>query len=207
MSNKNDNKFGLQLRAFRKARGMTLAQLAAASNISTANLSKAENGKISPTYDVLEKLARGLDISFSDLVSEQGPASQAVASPAAGRISVNRGDFATTISTDQYDYTYLSADLKSKKMVPIIMRMKANAIESFGDLISHGGEEFLFVLRGIVDVHTEHYETIRLKKGESMYLDSSMGHAFIAAGKSDAEILTVATEPVDMTSGPLRGGK
>jgi len=191
----------LQLRAFRKDKGMTLATLAAAPDISTANISKAENGKISPTYDVLEKLARGLGITFSVLVSDRSPAGRTSVAPAAGRLSANQGERTPTISSSQYDYTYLSADLKSKQMVPIIMRLKANSIEAFGDLIRHGGEEFLFVLRGTVNVHTEYYEVIKLRKGESLYLDSSMGHAFVAAGKSDAEILTIATEPVTVNAG------
>jgi transcriptional regulator with XRE-family HTH domain len=198
----SNNIFGKQLRAFRKKNAMTLAQLSQASNISTASISKAENGKISPTYDVLEKLARGLGISFSELVSEQHPSETNSSSQHSGsglaRVSVNQGAPKVTISSAQYDYIYLSADMKSKKMVPIIMRLKAHSIETFGDLIAHGGEEFLYVLKGFVHVHTEHYQPKKLKKGDSMYLDSQMGHAFISSGKTEAEILTVATEPVSL---------
>jgi len=188
------NGFGTGLRQLRKQAGMTLAQLSKASNISTANISKAENGKISPTYDVLEKLARGLGITLSELVSaDQRTAANDL--PATARISIDQGAYPAPISSSQYDYIYLSTDLKSKQMVPIIMRLKANSIETFGELITHGGEEFVYVLQGSIEVHTEHYQPKKLRRGDSMYLDSRMGHGFIQSGKRSAEILTVATEP------------
>lgn len=188
------NEFGVGLRGLRKQAGMTLAQLSQASGISTANISKAENGKISPTYDVLEKLALGLGISLSELVSPVR-LTDSLNRSATARISINQASHPEPISTDQYDYIYLSADLKVKQMVPIIMRLKADSIESFGELIAHGGEEFIFVLSGNIEVHTEHYQPKKLRRGDSMYLDSRMGHGFLKSGKRPAEILTVATEP------------
>lgn len=135
-------------------------------------------------------------MTFSALVSEQVVGQATARESAQGRISVNQGRREVSISSDQYDYIYLSADLKSKAMVPIIMRLKSHSIESFGDLIAHGGEEFIYVLSGTVEVHTQYYQTKKLKTGDSMYLDSRMGHGFIAAGNIPAELLTVATEPV-----------
>lgn len=173
---------------------MTLARLSEVSGISKASLSKIENRKVSPTYDVLEKLARGLKITLSELVSHD-PYTTSKNTSSSARISVNQGESPPPVSSEQYDYVYLNADLKAKQMVPIIMRLKADSIESFGDLISHGGEEFIYVLRGSIEVHTEHYQPKKLKRGESMYLDSRMGHGFVQSGRQPAEILTVATEP------------
>ena len=66
---------------------------------------------------------------------------------------------------------------------------------AFGTLFSHGGEEFLFVLKGEINVHSAFYETVRLGQGDGVYLDSSMGHAYVSANGQDAEVLCICTEP------------
>lgn len=184
---------GDRVRALRKRLALTLVEVSARSGISTANLSKIENGRVSPSYDVLEKLARGLEITLSDLVSADPGALEDA--PGA-RYAPNQGALPEVLVTPQYDYAYLSAELLSKRMVPIIMRPRARTLDDFGPLLRHGGEEFIYVLRGTIEVHTEHYAPRLLKTGESLYLDSTMGHAFLWRGKAVAEILTVATEPV-----------
>jgi uncharacterized cupin superfamily protein len=76
-------------------------------------------------------------------------------------------------------------------MTPIIITVKARSRLDFGDLFSHPGEEFILVLEGALDFFSAHYETVRLNKGDSIYFDSSMGHANAAAGPEDAVILDV----------------
>ena len=39
---------------------------------------------------------------------------------------------------------------------------------------SHEGEEFILVLKGLVELHTEFYEPARLEAGDSAYIDSGM---------------------------------
>ena len=54
--------FGRRLKARRKARHLTLNELSNLSNVSASTISKVENGAVSPTYDVILKLARGLSV-------------------------------------------------------------------------------------------------------------------------------------------------
>ena len=49
------------------------------------------------------------------------------------------------------------------------------------------------MLEGAIEVHTEHYQPIRLQTGESTYIDSDMGHAYIAVSKEDALVLGVCS--------------
>jgi len=56
------------LRERRKARGMSLDQLAAASGVSRAALSQIETRKTNPSLGVLWKIAVGLEIPFADLL-------------------------------------------------------------------------------------------------------------------------------------------
>jgi mannose-6-phosphate isomerase-like protein (cupin superfamily) len=57
----------------------------------------------------------------------------------------------------------------------------------------HPGEEVLYVLEGEIEVHTEHYTSVRLGPGDCVYLDSSMGHAFISTQKDEALVFWVST--------------
>jgi quercetin dioxygenase-like cupin family protein len=80
-------------------------------------------------------------------------------------------------------------------MVPVLTRIRARSLADFGPLLKHSGEEFIFVLEGAIEVHTEHYQPIRLMTGESTYIDSDMGHAYIAVSRKDALVLGVCSSP------------
>ncbi len=69
-----DAKLAERLAAARAARGQTLDELAEASGVSRAMISKIERGESSPTAMVLGRLAAGLDVSLSSLFAEvEGP--------------------------------------------------------------------------------------------------------------------------------------
>ncbi len=58
----------------------------------------------------------------------------------------------------------------------------------------HSGEEYIYVLEGRVKVHTEFYDPVILEPGESIYIDSNMGHAYVAAdGCEEATVLGVCS--------------
>ncbi|MCP1711203.1 transcriptional regulator with XRE-family HTH domain [Kerstersia gyiorum] len=56
-----------KLRQLRKQAGLILQQLSERSGISASALSKIENGQLSPTYEKIAALARGLDINVGAL--------------------------------------------------------------------------------------------------------------------------------------------
>jgi hypothetical protein len=76
-------------------------------------------------------------------------------------------------------------DLRNKRMIPIFGRPRARTLEEFGELVRHAGEEFIFVLTGRVEVHTEFYEPVIVESGQCMYIDSGMGHAYLLAPGCD----------------------
>jgi uncharacterized cupin superfamily protein len=80
-------------------------------------------------------------------------------------------------------------------MVPILAKIHATSMEEFGPLLRHGGEEWIYVLRGEIEVHSEFYEPERLGVGDSIYLDSRMGHAYLSMTKSGPDILAVCSAP------------
>jgi hypothetical protein len=78
--------------------------------------------------------------------------------------------------------------------VPILTRIRAKSLSEFGDLVRHSGEEYIHVLEGSIIVHTEFYDPVILHTGEGIYIDSNMGHAYVAdEGCDEALVLGVCS--------------
>ena len=180
---------GAVLRALRDRRGWTLKEMSAETGIPLSTLSKVEHDRLTLTYDKLQQLARRLGLRMSELFAEDaGSSSQSVMA----RRSLGDIDHAVRVETPNYDYFYLCTELRRKRMIPVITRIRAKSPEQFGDLVRHPGEEYIFVLKGTIRVVTEFYDPLLLGEGQSIYLDSSMGHAYLAAeGCDEAAVLGV----------------
>jgi len=160
--------------------------------IPLSTLAKVEHDRLTLTYDKLQQLSERLKIRMSDLFAE--PSADVVESPVTARRSIGRLDRAIRVNTKNYDYYYLCAELRRKRMIPLITRIRAKSVAEFGELVHHAGEEYIYVLEGRVEIHTEFYDPLTLDTGESIYLDSNMGHAYVAAeGCEEATVLGICS--------------
>ena len=178
-------RIGERLAHFRRSKGLTLAQLSAETGISEATLSRAENALSPLNAHNLYILAKVLDV---DIVSFFRSDTEIFTR---GKRTVTRRGEGEVESTQRYDLELLCAELSAKRMVPSLNRVVARTLQEAGGLRAHEGEEFLYVLAGRVEVHTELYAPTCLSTGDSMYFDSNMAHAYVAAGNEPAEILVV----------------
>jgi transcriptional regulator with XRE-family HTH domain/mannose-6-phosphate isomerase-like protein (cupin superfamily) len=185
------SRLGAALRALRRQKGWTLAEVSRRTGFSVPTLSKVENGRLSLSYDKLIRVSEGLEVDIAQLFSPVNGA----AAPATitGRRSINKVGEGDLVGTRNYDYLYLSGDVTRKKFVPILTEVHAHSIEEFGELVRHAGDEFVYVLEGELEVHTELYAPVVLAAGESAYLDSTMGHAYVARGTSRCRLLAVCS--------------
>jgi len=176
------------LRALRHAHGLTLQQVSTRTGLALSTLSKVENHQMSLTYDKILQICDGLGIPMTELLTQDTAA-------AATRTRVSVAAPANTLvhDTPNYEYFYLSTDLTDKRMVPLIATVRARTLEEFGPLVKHPGEEFIYVVAGEIEVHTEHYAPLRLAAGQSCYIDSTMGHAYLAVGAGEARIVGVCS--------------
>ena len=181
---------GPKVRALRKDQRKTLSALSKATGLSISALSKIENDQVSPTFGNLMRLAEGLGISLSDLVMLDDQQHSASA-----RMTVSRKADTKFRSTPKYDMYALCADLRHKRMTPLIERVEVDDPSKMDGLIAHAGEEFFYVLNGAIEIHTEHYSPVSLNEGDNAYLDSSMAHTLVAVGGGDADILMVWLGP------------
>lgn len=182
---------GSVLKAIRTRRGWTLAEVGRRTGFPVSTLSKMENDRVSLTYDKLVRLSSGLGIDISLLFGES--AEEAAPSTSHGRRSITRAGEGRLIDSPNYHHLYAAADLLNKRLIPIVVEHRARSLEEFGELVRHAGEEFVYVLEGEVDVHTSLYAPVRLKPGDSIYLDSTMAHGYVAASPGPCRVLAICS--------------
>jgi transcriptional regulator with XRE-family HTH domain len=191
LPDRSKSKPGAILKALRKQRHWTLSEVSKRTGLPVSSLSKLENDKGSMTYDTLLRLCDGLEIDiglfFNTANSDQLP------QEVTGRRSITRAGEGKSIETTNYNYFYLTSDFLHKRMIPMIGDIHARSLDTFGTLITHPGEEYAYVLEGSVDLHTSLYAPLRLERGDSIYFDSTMGHAYINVGDGTCRILSVCT--------------
>lgn len=181
-------KLGDRVRSLRSELGWTLEYLAERSGVSRSSLSKLERNQVSPTYDVIQRLAKGFGMSIVEFF-DGAPKSAAMARRAV--TFVGEGKY---VEGRGYIYKSLCDDLYHKRMIPFRARILAKTLEEAGGYVRHTGEECIFVLSGEIELHTEFYKPLRLKAGDTVYIDSSMGHACTKVGNEPAEIFWITVE-------------
>jgi transcriptional regulator with XRE-family HTH domain len=176
---------------------MTLAEVSARTGLAVSTLSKVENGQLSLTYDKLARLSEGLEVDIGVFFDPEPTLPATPPTPVTARRSITRRGEGLLVATPNYDYRYLCTDLALKGMVPILITIRARSTEQFASFSSHSGEEFIHVLRGTIEVHTEYYEPARLGPGDSLYIDSRMKHASLTTGRTSATVLNICCSPQD----------
>ncbi|GHF64380.1 helix-turn-helix domain-containing protein [Seohaeicola zhoushanensis] len=184
--------FGEKVRALRRGKGLTLQQVAERAGMAGSTISKIENSNLSPTFDGLLKLARGLDVDLSTLLDGEKPIGKRPVQ-VMGRLDVTRAADRVGYDASTYIYEPLAMGLKQKLIDATVVVVKARTVAEFEQLVTHPGEELVFVLTGAVELHSDLYAPIRLEAGDSAYYDAGMGHALISVSEEDATLLNIVT--------------
>ena len=195
-SGKSTPQPGSILKAIRHQRGLTLSQVRTLTGLPISTLSKVENDKLSLTYDKLTRLSEGLKVDighFFGAIDDVQPIEESAMRVVHGRRSITRRGEGSVIETDDYGYLYPATDLLHKQIIPIVIDVKSASLEEFGEFTRHEGEEYAYILEGTIEFHTELYTPVILEEGDSIYFDSAMGHAYVAASKPPCRILSVCS--------------
>jgi transcriptional regulator with XRE-family HTH domain len=182
---------GVALRVLRQNRGWTLADVSRKTGLPVSTLSKIENGKMSLSYEKLSRISAGLEVDIAELFAPR--VLKAAEDIPNGRRSITRAGDGLAIETENYGHLYPASDLLNKCFVPIVVELRARSLAEFGELIRHPGEEYAYVLEGSVEIHTDLYAPIVLHKGDSIYFDSGMGHAYLAAAPGTCRVLGICS--------------
>jgi transcriptional regulator with XRE-family HTH domain len=178
--------FSQKLKELRLASNMTLEELSGKSGVSISTISKIENQQQKPSFETVLRMARALKVNFVEMLEPSLPAARNLA-----RRAITRAPDAPVYPSAHYTYATHAAEITHKAMVPLIMKIKTREVPPPEEWSIHAGEEFIYVVDGILEFHTEQYAPAILYKGDSCYLDSTMRHAFVSKSANDALIVSV----------------
>ena len=176
---------GRRISDLRRSQNMKLADIANICGVSEATMSRIETGQTNISAHHLFLLVRELGIDIADFFDND-------ARPlTAGMRSVTRARTGDVHTLARYVSEVLSSDISHKEMHPAINHITADTLDEIGGLWSHPGQEFLYVLNGAVELHTDLYVPLTLNEGDSVYFEGSMKHAYLKSGEETATILVV----------------
>lgn len=175
-----EENLGVAIKNLRKNKKMTLKELSEITALSISFLSQLERGKSSATLNSLKKISLALDVNPS-LFFE---------SSLYDRNHVNQKKFVLErMAATPFFYKDLSDGIKRPAFSPLLVVMKPG--QNKGDLFSHDGQEFLYVLEGQLTVQIE--ETVKvLNPNESMMFDSNSSHYWYNYTDEDVRFLCVS---------------
>jgi DNA-binding transcriptional MerR regulator/quercetin dioxygenase-like cupin family protein len=179
-SNGKPGAIGAHLRQLRTRRGLSLAQVAENVGISVGFLSALERSQMSGSVGTLRKLARFYKTNILDFFDAKGVSGRHVR-PAQRKV-LEAGDGVRMELLAWGDAV----------MEPHLFRVAPDA--GSGESYSHEGEEFLYVLRGELEI-TVDGEEYRLRPGDSFYFESTTSHHWKNPGQKETLLLWVNTPP------------
>jgi XRE family transcriptional regulator, regulator of sulfur utilization len=163
------------LRQRRKARGMSLDDLARSSGVSRAALSQIETCKSNPTVGVLWKIAVGLGVPIAELIG----------APRSGVVVLRRGDAQVLRSADgKFESRPLTPAGASPFVELYELRLAARSIH-VSDAHSQGTHEVLVVLSGVCRMHVAE-ETHELSAGDAVAFPADRPHSYENPAGSEA---------------------
>ena len=159
----------VQVRRHRRARGMTVGELAVRAGISKAMLSKIENAQTSCSLTTLSRLADGLKIPVTALFRGMDADREAVFVPAGhGARIVRRG---TRVG---HDYALLGALRGAHKRMEAVLVTLTESSEVF-PLFQHSGTELLYMLEGVM-VYGHGDSRYTMRTGDALQFDGEGAH-------------------------------
>ena len=172
---------GQRFRRLRGKRGLSLAQVAKATGVSVGFLSALERGQMRSSIATLRRIARFYRTNILSLFEPAGENPRLVKPRQRKVLETTPG---VRMELLAWGHT---------AMEPHLFRVKPGG--GSGEAYAHEGEEFLHVLRGQFEIWLDGQQHYRLKRGDSLYFESSTPHRWKNPGQAEAWVLWVNTPP------------
>lgn len=162
---------GLEVRALRQTRRITVRELSQQTGLSLGMLSKIENGVTSPSLTTLQALAEALGVSVTQLFRRFDDTREAVHTKAGQGIETVRQG---TRAGHQYRLLgHLGANSGGVQTEPYLITLttSSDVFETF----QHDGLEFLYILEGRMRYrHGDRF--FELEPGDTLFFDADAPH-------------------------------
>ncbi|MDM0025727.1 helix-turn-helix domain-containing protein [Variovorax saccharolyticus] len=169
----------------RRAAGISAVELTKRSGVSRSMLSRIENGQVSPSVEMLDRLASGLGIPLSRLFADQRCRTDLSHVPSGKGLRVERlGEVA------DYRYELLGHVLSGNLFVePYLVMLEADAQPHV--TFQHPGLKFLYLLSGDSVVYRYGPRRVKLRVGDSLLFDATALHGIEDIGTRPVSYLSV----------------
>jgi transcriptional regulator with XRE-family HTH domain len=191
----NMNKIiGEKIKGLREIKNLSVEDIAERSGLSGIQINRIDRNEVFPSLAPLIKIARVLGVrlgTFLDDQQELGPVicRKKTVDEAEG---ISFSNNAKTVHKNM-SYYALSQDKSGRHMEPFLIDVQS-AEEADFVLSTHEGEEFIFVMEGVIEINYGK-ETYILEAGDSIYYDSIVAHHVHAGNEYPARILGVIYTP------------
>jgi DNA-binding transcriptional MerR regulator/mannose-6-phosphate isomerase-like protein (cupin superfamily) len=171
---------GSRLRKLRLKKGASLATVAMAIGVSVGFLSALERSQMSASVGTLRKLARYYKSNILDFYDTSEPTRHLVRPSGRKVLDAGNGVRMELLAWG------------NAVMEPHLFRIAPGS--GSGESYTHVGEEFIFVLKGEMQIFLRG-EEYRLKSGDSFYFESAVPHKWSNPGRTETVVLWVNTPP------------
>lgn len=184
---------GAKIKGLRESKELSLEEVAERSGLSVEQITRIEENIDFPSLAPLIKIARVLGVrlgTFLDDQTELGPVICRKTERDDASISFSNN---ATKARKHMEYHSLSKEKSGRHMEPFIIDIASSEGVDFV-LSTHEGEEFIFVLDGVVEINYGK-DTYILEEGDSIYYDSIVAHHVHAGNGGTARILGIVYIP------------
>jgi transcriptional regulator with XRE-family HTH domain len=181
---------GREVRAFRRQKETTVADLSAQTGISIGMLSKIENGNTSPSLTTLQTLANALSVPLTSFFRRFEESRQAVHTKSGEGLETDREG---TRANHQYNLLgHIGANASGVIVEPYLITLsdKSDIFPTF----QHGGIETIYMLEGEVD-YRHGDEVYSLAPGDTLFFDADAPHGPEKLVKLPARYLSIISYP------------
>lgn len=175
---------GMKIKALRQSKDMTLKVLSESSGLSIGFLSQLERGLTSVAIDSLEDIAKALDVELGYFITKQKVKNSVLMKSYEREVS--------QVISSKIIYYHLSQNLENKLMLPKLVTVLPEEMTEEVAEYGHEGEEFIYVLEGILTLFVDHVE-YTLHPEDCAHFNSSSPHNWVNNTNRNVKMLVVNT--------------
>jgi quercetin dioxygenase-like cupin family protein/DNA-binding XRE family transcriptional regulator len=173
----------IRIKDLREISGLSVQTLAKDLGIKTETYQEYESGNVDIPVSFLYELANKFNVELTAILTGDAPKLHTYSLVRKGKgVSVDR--------RKEYKYQSLAYNFVHKKAEPFLVTVEPDANGSTIHLNSHPGQEFNYVLEGVLKVIVNNHEVI-LNEGDSLFFDSGYDHGMQAMENKPAKFLAV----------------
>lgn len=188
----DEKNIGTKIKSIRESKQMTAEELAERSQLSVEQIGNIENDTNVPSLAPLIKIARALGVRLGTFLDDDENLGPAISRKNEAVETIHTSN-AEEKTAKHNNFFALAPQKSGRSMEPFFIEI--NAVDDGTlEMSAHEGEEFIYVLEGVLKV-IYGQNTYILNAGDSIYYDSIVNHLVCAADEKGAKIVASVYAP------------